>query len=265
MPNDMEVRVWDDVNGNGIQDVGEPGIQGVQLVLVNDNTNKTRVENIGGGSTAHMELTTNETGYVTFKGVPKSRTLRVQLMNPPLGAVRTDTGKGTDRARDSDLGSDMRSSSFNLDSFRDAGAFGHIAMGFRMPKTVVVRAWNDLNNNGVQNEGEPGIPGVKIRLVRDNTARSDLEDQLNGGNAHEELTTGDDGRVVFTKVPRGVSMRVKVTQGPGGNAKLAKLRQGRNDQLDSNLESLTTGLTNAWQLPATIEDLYDMIDVGYVL
>lgn len=31
-------------------------------------------------------------------------------------------------------------------------------------------------------------------------------------------------------------MRVKVTQGPGGNARLAKLRQAEKEKIDSNLK-----------------------------
>ncbi|QLQ08702.1 MAG: hypothetical protein HZY76_00515 [Anaerolineae bacterium] len=43
----METFVWDDLNGDGIQDAGEPGIAGVQVALILSS----------GGATAATQLT----------------------------------------------------------------------------------------------------------------------------------------------------------------------------------------------------------------
>jgi hypothetical protein len=264
MPTDMNVRVWDDLNGNGVQDEGEPGIQGVKLRLVNADKDQTKLENCGGGSTAHADQATGEDGTVTFKMVPKGKKLLVKVLNAPKGSVGTQKNKGGNDETDSDLRADMTSDSFNLNSFTTAGAYGNMDLGFKMPKTMVVRAWNDANNNGKQDDGEEGIEGVQIRLVVDGAELGtfdDLPDQGNDGTAHAQLTTGADGRVTFEKVPQGIKMRVKVVQGPA-NASVAKKNKG-NDQLDSDLNA--NGVTDKFQLPNDVSELYDMVDVGYVV
>ena len=60
MPADLQVRLWDDINSNGIQDKGELGIPGVKLYIVNNDKNMTRIAKTSG--TAHQMLTTDENG-----------------------------------------------------------------------------------------------------------------------------------------------------------------------------------------------------------
>jgi len=260
MPDDVSIRVWDDINGNGMQDQGEPRIQGVRLQLVNNDANRTYVENIGGGSTAHSVLTMDVDGLVTFEKVPKGRGLRVRVINAPSGLVHTNQNRGGDESADSDLGADMMSDSFNLASFNAGGAFQTIDLGFRMPKTMVVHVWNDVNSNGVQDDGEAGIPGVALQLILDST-KANLPDQQNGGNAHMQVITEADGRALFTLVPQGITLRVKVIQAPP-KATITRKDQG-DDQLDSDLNS--NGTSNIFQLPSDATALFDTVDLGYVV
>lgn len=262
MPDDMQVRVWDDINGDGIQDEDEPGIQGVRLRLVNNDRDKTNVANIGGGSTAHSELTTNEDGIVLFKIVPKGRDFRVKVTNPPGGAVRTKQNQGKNEAGDSDLRDDMTSDVFNHNSFTGAGAYGNIDLGFKMPKTMIIRVWNDVNGDGVQDDDEEGIEGVGLRLVL-KKGETDLPDQNNGGNAHEEVFTLADGKATFTGVPQAIEMLVKVTVPPANANKATKKNRGGDDHLDSELVS--TVKSDAFRLPSDVSEMYDMLDLGYIL
>jgi hypothetical protein len=79
--------VWKDINGNGIQDAGEPGISGVTLQLKN-------------GATVIATTTTNTTGYYQFTGVcPGSYT--VVVATPPSGYTASPSLAGTNRAVDS--------------------------------------------------------------------------------------------------------------------------------------------------------------------
>ncbi|MCP3982463.1 MAG: hypothetical protein GY716_24435, partial [bacterium] len=54
------------------------------------------------------------------------------------------------------------------------------------------RVWNDLDGNGAQDGGEPGINGVTVRLIDDNT-----------GFVVDTRVTSGDGIYTFDKVPPG--------------------------------------------------------------
>jgi len=98
---------------------------------------------------------------------------------------------------------------FDLGLFA-GNSFSSIDLEYQMPRDVEVCVWDDVNGNGLQDDGELGITGVDLSLVLDDLACSAVPDQQNGGSAHSVLTTGDDGVVTFTKVPKGTPLRVKV-------------------------------------------------------
>ena len=58
-------------------------------------------------------------------------------------------------------------------------------------------------------------------------------------------------------------MRVKVTKAPE-HATVAKKNKGGDDQLDSDLDP-KTGMTDKFTLPNDVSELYDHMDIGYVL
>ena len=214
----------------------------MEIQLLHDKGRK-QLQNVGGGSTAHEIVTTGEDGIAKFIKVPKATNLRAKVLNAPPGSIHTAKAnhKKTDATEetDSDLNKDMTSDRFNMLSFTGAGAFGSIDLGFKMPKTVVVRAWNDANGNGIQDDGEEEIVGVKFKIVKKDG--SDLPQQGPNSTAHLELETDITGRVQFAEVPQGIDMKIKVTKVPE-NMKPAKKRKGSNRQLDSDLNT-TCSLT----------------------
>jgi len=78
--------VWNDMNQNGIQDAGEPGIAGVQVAL-------------NGGSVS-MNTTTDSNGLYLFNNLP-ANTYTVTFTTPS-GHIRTLHNQGSDDAVDSD-------------------------------------------------------------------------------------------------------------------------------------------------------------------
>src|SRR5207237_1107011 len=75
--------VWNDLNGNGVQDAGEPGIAGVTLTLTGTT---------GAGASVTDTTTTNASGAYHF---PASPTRRSSDLSTPSGYVATVTGQGT--------------------------------------------------------------------------------------------------------------------------------------------------------------------------
>ena len=90
--------VWNDLNGNGLQDVGEPGIDGVRVALIEDtNGNGT----LGGGDTEYTWTITANGGQYIFSDFPTGNYF-IQFSNFPAGYVVTHANVGANEGLDSD-------------------------------------------------------------------------------------------------------------------------------------------------------------------
>ena len=67
----------------------------------------------------------------------------------------------------------------------------HWDAGLARPGTIGNRVWEDLDNNGLQHAGEPGIAGVAVHLLQE-------------GAVIATATTDADGHYYFFDVPDGV-------------------------------------------------------------
>ena len=169
--------VWLDTNRNGAQDSGEQGVAGVTLSLRDANGEVTstvtdaqgRYEFTSGETAATATGTTADTDY----------TIVINLVGPLAGLQATRVGgAGGDTSRDSNgvhtsaafvtaaartsaLGSDDRSFDFGF------------VPAFRIGDFV----WSDVDGDGVQDAGEPGIEiSVTLQDADDNVLRSVLTD-----------------------------------------------------------------------------------------
>ncbi len=117
---DIGDRVWNDLNRNGIQDAGEPGIPGVvvELFMVTSDT-----------TVADVSLdtrTTNASGHYLFAALdPGTHYLAFTV---PLGFFVAQQNAGSDDGTDSDINSSGRTQDFMLppltsDLIRDAGMY----------------------------------------------------------------------------------------------------------------------------------------------
>ncbi len=149
--------VWDDLNANGLQDPGEPGLDGVTVTLYDSGGPAGTTTTSGGGAYGFGGLQPGDY-YLNF------------ALLPGFEYSRVDAG---DDALDSDadeLVSGMTTTytliSGETDDTVDAGMYQLAAIG----GTV----WQDLNNNGLQDAGEPGddpgfSPGLWEIELRDST------------------------------------------------------------------------------------------------
>jgi hypothetical protein len=167
-------RIWKDTNRNGIQDAGEPGIDGVTVTLTSAN------------GTARSVVTTNGGAY-EFTGLAAG-TYTVTVDESFLVAqtlVRSPSGQGSDQAVDS-------SNSPVSVTLAEGENNPTIDFGYMANCAGVIGdfIWHDYNRNGVQDAGEPGIDSVRILL-----------NDLNGNKVQETLTSG--GQYRFTGVCSG--------------------------------------------------------------
>ncbi len=204
--------VWQDSNGNGRQDAGEPGVNSVTVTL-------TGTDDLG--AITPLVTTTSGGGLYSF-GNLRPGSYQVAFSNLPAGAVFTiDNSAVANTATDSDadpgtgVSGTITLVAGQTDATADAGIY--------VPVTIGDRVWFDINGNGVQNAGEPGIVGVTI------TAAWGGADGVvgNGDDADFTTTTGANGiwslanlppgnyRIVASNIPDGFSTATYDLDGTG--------------------------------------------------
>ncbi|MFZ4842579.1 SdrD B-like domain-containing protein [Mycetocola saprophilus] len=240
--------VWADTNRDGIQDGDEPGIAGVVLKLTDAKGNP--VTDVFGNPVA--PVTTNAEGKYTFANLPslpagESYTVTIVADDPSTVAalkdfVPTKAGAGTDPAKDSSTGSATSGDLVN-DGDKDLTLdFGFV----RKSVSVGDFVWADTNRDGIQDEGEPGIPGVKLELVGPNGAAvTDIY-----GNEVAPTVTDENGKYSFENLPAleaGQSYTVKIVRDDEGTLKALApyvptlVGAGEDRELDSSEWAATSG------------------------
>ena len=179
-PNTIGDRIWEDQNRNGIQEAGDNGISGVTVRLYQPGPNGT----IGGGDDVLVGTTTTDgIGLYQFTGLPNGEYFVV--VTPPSAAWRTSpTGVGADDAIDSDgaagtgdyAGLVVMSDITTLQIAPGTDGVLNTAddeaetdpswdFGFYRLASIGNVVFEDLNRNGRQDAGEPGVGGVTVELL----------------------------------------------------------------------------------------------------
>jgi subtilisin-like proprotein convertase family protein len=166
--------VWEDLDTNGLQDPGKPGIGDVTVRLLD-------------GAGAEISTTTTAAdGSFLFSDVPAG--VYALGFIPPAGFLFSPHDQGDD-ARDSDA--DMTTGrtitttleAGEIDLTWDAGMSRAAALGDYV--------WEDSNVNGIQDDGASGIPDVTVNLYRCD------------GDLVDTTTTDASGYYSFTDVLAG--------------------------------------------------------------
>lgn len=225
--------------GNGLQDSGEIGIDGIIVQLYEAETN-----------TLISETVTSNGGHYLFTDLPPGA-YYIVFINPFTEGVWTAPNVGSNDAIDSDPTSDPTISDprgeaqvtevFVLDSGEvdlnwDAGLVG---LSSTASATVGDFVWFDLNKNGIQDSGENGFPGVTVRLFNADT-----------NTLVKTMQTNQNGRYLFTGVDPGnyyieFVIPVNFTVSP---------QDATDDEKDSDIDP-TTKRTTVFALPSFVTDL----------
>jgi len=190
-------QVWEDTNGDGIQDAGEPGVEGVTVMLF--NADGSPVVDMDGNPVA--PVTTDANGNYTFDNLPAGDYyVQFDLTTLPQGYSVTEQNNGSDDGTDSD--GDPNTGATAPTGFLPAGsAFDNLDMGIVPPQPVAVgnRVWYDNDGDGIQDAGEPGTEGVTVVLFNaDGTPVTDM-----AGNPVGPVVTDSNGEYRFDNLPTG--------------------------------------------------------------
>lgn len=242
--------VWDDTDGDGIQDGGELGVQGVVVRLYNAGADGL----IGGGDDTQLDTkNTDANGNYSFTGVDESASNAYYLQfDAPADKTFALRDAGADETADSDADYFGRTPTFKLSII---AINNDLDCGLVDPSTIGDRVFEDADGDGEQDPNEGGIGGATVRLFDAG------DDDAIGGGDDQELdaqTTAGNGSYLFDSVPPGdyfieFETPANYLRGPQD--------QGGDDALDSDID-IATGLTAVFALAAVTDD--DTRDAGFV-
>lgn len=237
--------IWKDTNNDGLQVSTERGVTGIIVELY-------RI----GSTSAIARDTTDETGRYLFSNLPPG-TYKVRILSSslPQGClISPKMNTGTDDTRDSDFNAGTgESDNYVIDPLDPNKTDIRTVDGALYSPTGSLgdRVWKDLNDNGLQDAGEPGVAQVTIWLYRN-------------GAAYATQQTNAQGNYLFSELPQGV-YNIKVITGslPTGCLLSESPKTGNDDTKDSDVDPTTAASTTVIVNPynPTQKDI-TTLDVG---
>ncbi|MBI1294076.1 DUF11 domain-containing protein [bacterium] len=148
--------VWEDVDFDGLQGGSENGIDGVTVNLLNSNGDFITSTVTSGG------------GVYNFGGLGSGGYIVEFVL--PNGYLFTQKDAG---AEDIDSDADTSTGRTDIVSLGQGETNNDIDAGLNLAASLGDRVWDDLDADGIQDGGEPGIPGVVITLSNGLTTTTD--------------------------------------------------------------------------------------------
>ena len=198
--------IWHDKDADGLQDNDELGMAGVIVHLYYAN-----------GSPAGAD-TTDANGLYGFINLIPDTSYYV-VVEKPAGFGASPVDQGGNNALDSDAAvANGTMAATSLDAGENDPDWD---AGFYRPASLGNLVWRDDNQDGVQNNGEPGMENVRVIL-------------LNGsGQPVDSTFTDENGNYGFANLTPG-NYRIQVDKPQGYD--YTGQNQGGDDNLDSDLD-----------------------------
>ncbi len=188
-------RVWNDLDGDGVQDTGETGINGVR-VYADLNNNGIR-------DTTEPSSTTDSVGNYLLKGLTAG-TYTVRVTPADIAAANVGYGPTYDL--------DGIATSY-VATVVLAGAQDRVDVdfGYRVGASVGDRVWMDRDGDGVQEAGEPGVNGVRVYIDSNSNGSYDSGEP-------NTLTSGDGSYYIGNLAAGTLAVRIDASTLPVGAA-----------------------------------------------
>ena len=232
-------RVWHDVNGNGLQDGTEVGVDGITVKLTGAGADGT----LGTADDVVTTTTTSGGGQYLFGGLKAGAyTVAFSGITAAQAFTTKDAGGNTNEATDSDVDATGKTGVINLAAGQnnrdvDAGIYN-----VSKPNACVGdRVWFDDNKNGLQDSCEAGVAGVTVKLIG-----AGVDGVFGSADDITKTTTTDScGFYKFTGLYSGQHYQIQFGTKTGYGFTTQDV--GSNDHIDSDAAK-TTGLTRVFTL-----------------
>ncbi|WP_246859237.1 SdrD B-like domain-containing protein [Spirosoma sp. KCTC 42546] len=216
--------VWKDLNKDGAQTTGEPGIDGVKVYLY-DQTGTTKLDS----------TVTASGGKYLFDSLTDGKYV-VKFISPTGYQSTSVNAAGVTDDLDSDAGLNGFTGVYMIDTSQPESSTARnnptVDAGFYLPSAGLGDyVFADNNKNGIQDGGDTPIAGVLVTLYTNGVASATTVTNATGFYSFTGLTPGS-----------SLSYSVGFTTPSGYTATLAN--QGSDDALDSDAD-LITGRTQS--------------------
>lgn len=181
--------VWQDYNNNGIQDAGEPGAPNVTVELYE-----------AGATTPYATTMTDASGAYVFNNVPTYVTGNPNPLEyfikfiPPADPgnfkFSDQQNPGDPKASATDSDADQTTGETALFTLDDNNTNFDIDAGI-MIGAIGDYVWFDANENGIQDDGEGGIPDATVNLYKNGDLFDTQQTDPNGAYLFAPLGEGD--------------------------------------------------------------------------
>jgi hypothetical protein len=247
--------VFFDVDGDGVQDAGEPGVAGVSVRLFNDGPDGIP----GNDDDVFVRATTTDiNGNYLFDGLVADN-YTIYFSSYPSGFAGTLKDQGGDDNLDSDAPGTGKTDGITLTAGQDRT---DVDFGIRSTTTAALGnfVWFDNDNDGVQDAGEPGIAGVTVLLYRPGVGPDGIAGNADDAQPVASAITDANGGYLFTNLVPG-TYQVGFSNIPTGTTFTTQDQTagGGNDTNDSDVNP-STGLTGNYVLAAG--DVNFTVDAG---
>ena len=149
-PAKVRVRAFLDENNNGSRGKNESSVKNVEVALVDNN-----------GVVVDTGLTAKD-GYVTLSAPEGEYILRVTV---PEDYGFAKAGDGTKAFEENFLAESAQRTQESRAIRLTTGDTAEVGVGVLPMAVVTGTVWNDLNADGIWQDDEPGIPGVRMMLT----------------------------------------------------------------------------------------------------
>lgn len=167
-------KVWDDLNGDGIQDTNENLLKGIDVSLLDQNKNVLKTTK------------TDIFGRYSFDD-----------LNDGTYFIRVNLGNGYDAFTKNDVGTDNSiNNDFNNNGLtkqievKDGNSDYSIDCGLLKLISIGDFVWNDKNWNGIYDDDERGLGGIQVNLFKDDNLISKVITDSSGHYKFNQLIPG---------------------------------------------------------------------------
>lgn len=179
----IEGMVWLDLNADGIRQSGESGQSGVKVELY--SVTGVKVDEV---FTAGMGSSSVKGSYVFANLIPGDYYIKFDIGSQ----YRISPAHKGSTDKDSDITDLYGKFTTDIISFNKGAIIKNIDAGIFMPSSIGDYVWHDVNKNGLQDVGEPGIAGVNVQLYTQN------------GSLIAATTTDSTGKYLFSELKQGL-------------------------------------------------------------
>ncbi len=177
-PSDIGDTVWEDLDGDGVQTQGEPGLSGILVTLYNSN------------GIYQEETMTNENGEYKFLDIQTG--LYYLVFEVPAGYLTVPSNSGDNDSFDSDVTNAIVDGSTDIFELVPGIEAFDIDCGFYLPSSLGDRVWFDVNGNGLQDSDEIGESDVVVHLMNEDGILMDTKTtDADGSYLFDDLLAGN--------------------------------------------------------------------------